>query len=105
MSGFAMKTAGVFLPLLKHLGTKARMAVVALAMAHRLRISLPTDPVDSRERFATSRRQPHGNREGPTFLSVSVGRRESFLGTLSLKDLSTPFVTKWRRMLNAITFD
>src|SRR5262249_759684 len=28
-----------------------------------------------------------------------------FLGTLSLKDLSTPFVTKWRRMLNAITFD
>src|SRR5215471_5363764 len=39
--------------------------------------NLPTDPVASRERFATSRRQPHGNREGLTFLSVSIGRRES----------------------------
>jgi hypothetical protein len=42
-----------------------------------LRISLPSDPVASRERFATSRGQPHGNREGPTFLSVSIRRRES----------------------------
>src|SRR6516165_9947384 len=39
--------------------------------------NLPTDPEANRERFATSRRQPHGNREGPTFLSVSIGRRES----------------------------
>src|SRR5262249_41869314 len=53
------------------------MAVVALAMAHRLRISLPTDPVASRERFATSRRQPHENREGRTFHPVNIGRRES----------------------------
>ena len=58
--------------------SKARMAVVALAMAHRLRISLPTDPEASRERFATSRRQPHENREGRTFHPVSIGRRESY---------------------------
>jgi hypothetical protein len=38
--------------------------------------NLPTDPEASRERFATCR-QSHGNREGPTFLSVSVGRREA----------------------------
>jgi hypothetical protein len=41
-----------------------------------LKVGLSTDPVSSRERFATCR-QPHGNREGPTFLSVSIGRRES----------------------------
>ena len=38
--------------------------------------NLPTDPEASRERFATCR-QPDGNREGPIFLSVSTGRRES----------------------------
>jgi hypothetical protein len=38
--------------------------------------NLPTDPAASCERFATYR-QPHGNREGPTFLSVSIERRES----------------------------
>src|SRR5262249_49453946 len=45
--------------------------------ADRLRISLPTDRVASRERFATSYRQPHENREGRTFHPVSIGRRES----------------------------
>src|SRR5262249_28094253 len=29
--------------------------------------NLPTDPEANRERFATSRRQPHGNREGPIY--------------------------------------
>ena len=38
--------------------------------------TLPIDPEASRERFATCR-QPHGNREGPTFLSVGIGRKES----------------------------
>ena len=38
--------------------------------------NLPTDPAASCERFATYR-QPHGNREGPTFLSVGIERRES----------------------------
>ena len=49
--------------------------------------NLSTDPVASRERFATSRRQPHENREGRTFHPVSIGRRESphhagFVGVL-----------------------
>jgi hypothetical protein len=35
----------------------------------------PTDPEASRERFATC--HPHGSREGPTFLSVGIGRKES----------------------------
>ena len=51
------------------------MAVVALAMAHRLRISLPTDPEASRERFATSRRQPHENREGADFSSCKYRKK------------------------------
>ena len=38
--------------------------------------NLPIDPEASRERFATCP-QPSGNREGPTSLSVSIGRRES----------------------------
>jgi hypothetical protein len=37
--------------------------------------NLPTDPEANRERFATSRRQPHGNRDGPTSLSVSIGEK------------------------------
>jgi hypothetical protein len=41
-----------------------------LAESDFLKVSLSTDPVASRERFATCR-QPHGNREGLTFLSVS----------------------------------
>jgi len=49
----------------------------AFRLARMRELNLPTDPVASRERFATSRRQPHGNREDPTFLSVSIGRRES----------------------------
>jgi hypothetical protein len=49
--------------------------------------NLPADPEASRERFATSRRQPHENREGPTFHPVSIGRTESrpscgFVGVL-----------------------
>jgi hypothetical protein len=42
-----------------------------------LKFSRPTDPEASRERFAICCRQSHGNREGPTFLPVSIGRRES----------------------------
>ena len=39
--------------------------------------NLPTDPEANRERFATSRRQPHEIREGRTFHPVSIGRTES----------------------------
>jgi hypothetical protein len=38
--------------------------------------NLATDLEASRERFATCC-QPHGNQEGPTFLAVSIGRKES----------------------------
>ena len=38
--------------------------------------NLASDLESSRERLATCC-QPHGNQEGPTFLSVSIGRRES----------------------------
>src|SRR5262249_37840594 len=43
---------------------------------HSTEASLSTDPEANRERLATCR-QPAENREGPTFLSVSIGRRES----------------------------
>src|SRR5215472_7715138 len=38
--------------------------------------NLRTDLEASRERLATCC-QPYGNREGPTFLAASIGRRES----------------------------
>src|SRR5260370_39238646 len=48
--------------------------------------SLSTAPEASRERFATCR-QPHGNREGPTFLSASTAHHPGVVGVLFL-----PFV-------------
>jgi len=44
----------------------------AAAGSVRTQVNLPTDPEASRERFATSRRQPHENREGR---GVPKGRR------------------------------
>jgi hypothetical protein len=53
---------------------KATKKKSAFCLARMGEPNLPTDPEASRERFATCR---HGNREGPIFLSVSIGRRES----------------------------
>src|SRR5215831_19120126 len=57
-------------------GIAARSATAGAAIPVQDSPTLSTNPEASRERFATCR-QPDGNREGPTFLSVSIGRRES----------------------------
>jgi len=49
---------------------------VAGAWPSWIEANLATDLESSRERLATCC-QPLGNREGPTFLSVSIGRTES----------------------------
>ena len=51
-------------------------SVRSKAITLSLEANLATDLEASREQFATCC-QPHGNREGPTFLPVSIGRRES----------------------------
>ena len=49
---------------------------VVVSVAFWTEANLSTDLESSRERFATCC-QPHGNREGPTCLSASIGRTES----------------------------
>jgi hypothetical protein len=64
---------------------------------------VPTDHEATRERFANCR-QPHGNREGPIFLSVSVGRRGSLR---QLRDATSwpryPLSTKARAIAQPVS--
>src|SRR5215831_10116425 len=66
--------------------------------------NLATDLEASRERLATCC-QPHGNREGPTCLSVGIGRRESRPSSWRRRGVFSPTVVFAKDRLSDLVFD